>query len=324
MALKTLKRRNKKDLKWPKIIIAILSTVGVVDTGAITLKEWGFLTSLSCPGIQNGCANVLNSPWGTLFENNQINLPLSLAGLITYLSILVLTIFLSVNLISSKDSLNKIIWWLIFLISCGSSTFSFLLINIMFLKIKSYCFFCILSSILSLSIFIVSIIGAKFESREPMIFRGFIVALAVIISGLIWSTNVDPSSANNISSPTEKVSPEITTSSSPNKIKFAKFLRKNDISMYSAYWCPHCHDQKQLFGKDAVKELSIFECTKDGKDSQYELCQEKGIELFPSWEINGEIISGVKELNDLAIISGYEGDSNFIDNKPWWMGIFSF
>ena len=64
MALKTLNRRNKKDLKWPKIIIAILSTIGIVDTGSITLKNWGLFTSLSCPGIKNGCETVLSSPWG--------------------------------------------------------------------------------------------------------------------------------------------------------------------------------------------------------------------------------------------------------------------
>jgi len=160
MALKTLKSRNNKDLKWPKIIIAILSTIGLVDTGSITLKNWGLFTSLSCLGIQNGCETVLNSPWGTLFENNQVNIPLSLAGFITYLSILVITIILSLNLISPKEKLNKFLWWLVFLISCASSTFSFLLINIMFLKIQAYCFFCILSAILSFSIFIVSMIGA--------------------------------------------------------------------------------------------------------------------------------------------------------------------
>ena len=44
MALKTLNRRNKTDLKWPKIIIAILSTIGIVDTGSITLKNWGLFT----------------------------------------------------------------------------------------------------------------------------------------------------------------------------------------------------------------------------------------------------------------------------------------
>ena len=311
MALKTLNKRNKKDLKWPKIIIAILSTIGIVDTGSITLKNWGLFTSLSCPGIQNGCETVLNSPWGTLFENNQVNIPLSLAGFITYLSILVITIVLSLNLISPKEKLNKFLWWLVFLISCASSTFSFLLINIMFFKIQAYCFFCILSAILSFSIFIISMIGAKFESREPMIYRGFIIALTVLIGGLIWSNNVDPSNAIDISNNTGKVSPVITKSSSPQKVKFAKFLTDNNFKMYSAYWCPHCHDQKQLFGKKAVKELTIIECAQDGKDNQYKLCREKQIEGFPSWEINEKIYSGVKDLNDLAIMTGYEGDSNF-------------
>ena len=166
MALKTLNRRNKKDLKWPKIIIAILSTIGIVDTGSITLKNWGLFTSLSCPGIQNGCETVLNSPWGTLFENNQVNIPLSLAGFITYLSILVITIVLSLNLISPKEKLNKFLWWLVFLISCASSTFSFLLINIMFFKIQAYCFFCILSAILSFSI-----PGHESEVNNPQFFK---------------------------------------------------------------------------------------------------------------------------------------------------------
>ena len=311
MGLESLKRRKKNDLKWPKIIIAVLSTIGLVDTGSITLKNWGLFNSLSCPGIKKGCETVLNSPWGTLFENNQFNIPLSLAGVITYSSILLLSIFLSLNIISPKEKLNKLLWWLIFLISCASSVFSLLLLNIMFIKINAYCFFCILSAILSISIFIISIIGAKFESREPMFYRGLIVALTILIGGLIWSNNVDPSKANDISNTSEKVSPIITTSSSPQKIKFARFLSDNNIKMFSAYWCPHCHDQKQLFGKKAVKELTIVECAKDGKDNQYELCREKEIQGFPSWEIKGEIFSGVKDLNDLAIITGYDGDTKF-------------
>ena len=311
MALESLKRRKKNDLKWPKIIIAVLSTIGLVDTGSITLKNWGLFNSLSCPGIKKGCETVLNSPWGTLFENNQFNIPLSLAGVITYSSILLLSIFLSLNIISPKEKLNKLLWWLIFLISCASSVFSLLLLNIMFIKINAYCFFCILSAILSISIFILSIIGAKFESREPMFYRGLIVALTILIGGLIWSNNVDPSKANDISNTSEKVSPIITTSSSPQKIKFARFLSDNNIKMFSAYWCPHCHDQKQLFGKKAVKALTIVECAKDGKDNQYELCREKEIQGFPSWEIKGEIFSGVKDLNDLAIMTGYDGDTNF-------------
>ena len=311
MAIKTLKSRNTKELKWPKIFIAILSTIGIVDTGSITLKKWGLFTSLSCPGLQNGCETVLNSPWGILFANNQINIPLSLAGFITYLSILIIIIILSLKVISPREKLNKFLWWLIFLISCASSAFSFLLINIMFFKIQAYCFFCILSAILSFSIFIITMIGAKFESREPMIFRGFMVAISILLGGIIWSNHVDPSNAMNVPIPTENLAPTITTSSSPQKVKFAKFLNENNIVMYSAYWCPHCHDQKQLFGKEAVKELKVIECAKDGKDNQYELCQTKGISGFPSWEINGEIYSGTRDLNDLAAATGYQGDSNF-------------
>ena len=119
-------------------------------------------------------------------------------------------------------------------------------------------------------------IGAKFESREPMIFRSFIVAISVLLAGLIWSTNVDPSNAIDVASPTEKVSPIITTASSPQKVNFAKFLSESNIVMYSAYWCPHCYDQKQLFGEEAVKSLKIVECAKDGKDNDYKLCQTKG------------------------------------------------
>ena len=154
-------------------------------------------------------------------------------------------------------------------------------------------------------------IGGKFESREPMIFRGFIVAISVLLGGLIWSTNIDPSNATEVSIATAKVSPEITTSSSPQKVEFAKYLKENNVVMYSAYWCPHCHDQKQLFGKKAVKELKIIECAKDGKDNQYDLCKTKGINGFPSWEIKNEIYSGIKNLNDLAIMTGYEEETNF-------------
>ena len=52
MALKTKNRRNKKDLKWPKIIIAILSTIGIVDTGSITLKNWGLLLRFLAQGYK--------------------------------------------------------------------------------------------------------------------------------------------------------------------------------------------------------------------------------------------------------------------------------
>jgi len=310
MKINKLKSLNEKNIKWPKIVIALLSTIGIVDTGSITLKNWGLFTSLSCPG-RNGCDAVLNSPWGTLYSNNQINIPLSLAGLITYSLILLVTIILTLKIFPPKEKLSKTLWWFIYLLSCGSSVFSFLLINIMFFKIKAFCIFCVLSAILSFSIFILTIIGAKFDNRETMLYRGITIAFIVLLGGLIWSNQVDPSNASEIINPSEKSAPIITTKSSKQKIDFARFLNENKIIMYSAYWCPHCHDQKQLFGKKAAEELTIIECAKDGINNQYELCGQKGIEGFPSWEINNNIYSGTRDLQELANMAGYTGDTNF-------------
>jgi len=311
MSFNTIKIKNEKNLKWPKILIAILSTIGIADTGSITLKNWGLFNSLSCPGVNKGCDAVLNSPWGTLIKNDQLNIPLSFAGFLTYSTILFIVLILSLKIISPKQEIYKNLWWLLYLISCGSSVFSILLISIMIIKIQSFCFFCLLSAILSLSIFILTIIGARFDNRETMFYRGLIVAFAVLMGGLIWSNQVDPARANEINLSNEKVSPPITTVSSKEKINFAKYLSDNNIVMYSAYWCPHCNDQKQLFGKKAVEELTIVECAKDGKDNKHELCQEKRIEGFPSWEINNEIYSGTMSLDELAEMTDYNGEINF-------------
>jgi len=311
MSLNTIKIKNEKNLKWPKILIAILSTIGIADTGSITLKNWGLFNSLSCPGVNKGCDAVLNSPWGTLIKNDQWNIPLSLAGLLTYSAILFVVLILSLKIISPKQKIYRNFWWLLYLISCGSSVFSILLISIMIIKIKSFCFFCLLSAILSFSIFILTIIGARFDNRETMFYRGLIVAFTVLIGGLIWSNQVDPARAKEINFSNERVSPQITTVSSQEKINFAKYLSNNNIVMYSAYWCPHCNDQKQLFGKKAVEELIIIECAKDGKNNKYKLCQDKGIEGFPSWEINNEVYSGTRSLRELAQMTNYEGPLNF-------------
>ena len=97
----------------------------------------------------------------------------------------------------------------------------------------------------------------------------------------------------------------ITNESSKYSIELAKYLADNGVVKYSAYWCPNCYDQAKIFGKEAYKKLNVVECARDGKNSQTQLCIDKNIEGFPSWEINGKIIIGVRSLNDLAELTGY-------------------
>ena len=98
----------------------------------------------------------------------------------------------------------------------------------------------------------------------------------------------------------------VTSESTKESISLAKYLKDNGVVKYSAYWCPNCLDQSELFGKEAYKELNVVECARDGKNSQTQLCIDKKIEGFPSWEINGKIIIGVQTLKKLSELTGYK------------------
>ena len=98
----------------------------------------------------------------------------------------------------------------------------------------------------------------------------------------------------------------VTSESTKESIEFAKYLKDIGVVKYSAYWCPNCLNQSELFGKQAYKELNVVECAKDGKNSQTQLCIDKKIQGFPSWEIDGKIIVGVLTLKELSKLTGYE------------------
>ena len=99
---------------------------------------------------------------------------------------------------------------------------------------------------------------------------------------------------------------KVTTESTKESIALARYLSDQGAVKYSAYWCPNCLYQGELFGKQAYKELNVVECARDGKNSQTQLCIDKKIEGFPTWEIDGKIIMGVQTLKKLSQLSGYE------------------
>ena len=98
----------------------------------------------------------------------------------------------------------------------------------------------------------------------------------------------------------------VTSESTKESVELAKYLKVKGVVKYSAYWCPNCLNQGELFGKQAYKELNVVECARDGKKSQTQLCIDKNIQGFPSWEINGKIILGVLTLEELSTLTGYE------------------
>jgi len=99
--------------------------------------------------------------------------------------------------------------------------------------------------------------------------------------------------------------PAITAKSSEYAKKLSKHLQSKHVKMYGAYWCSHCYNQKQMFGKEAFANIEYIECDKRGYQSQNKLCKEKGLPGYPTWEIDGELYPGEMELKDLAVFSEF-------------------
>ena len=98
----------------------------------------------------------------------------------------------------------------------------------------------------------------------------------------------------------------VTSESTKESIELAKHLNEKGVVKYSAYWCPNCIKQSELFGKRAYKELNVVECARDGINSQTQLCIDKKIKGFPTWEINGKLILGVLSLKELSKLTGFK------------------
>ena len=99
---------------------------------------------------------------------------------------------------------------------------------------------------------------------------------------------------------------KVTSESTRESIRLARYLNDNGVVKYSAYWCPNCLNQSELFGKQAYKELIVVECARDGINSQTQLCVDKKIKGFPTWEINGKLILGLLSLKELSKLTGFK------------------
>ena len=93
---------------------------------------------------------------------------------------------------------------------------------------------------------------------------------------------------------------------SPEMIAFAECLGAKGATFYGAFWCPHCQNQKAMFGS-ADKHLPYVECsTPDGK-GQLPACQEAKINGYPTWEFaDGSRLTGEVSLATLAEKTGCE------------------
>jgi glutaredoxin len=86
--------------------------------------------------------------------------------------------------------------------------------------------------------------------------------------------------------------------------EFAKCLTDNGAVMYGAFWCPHCARTKKNFGS-SFRFIEYVECDPRGDDEQSEMCIEKGIDNYDTWEfIDGSRVIGEPSFEELSGSTG--------------------
>lgn len=290
--------------RWSRLLIAGLASIGAAVTAYLTYTKFTG-NEAACP--TSGCDIVLSSPYATVSGQ-----PLALFGLLAYLSMIGFAI--APLLINKKSDLQAKVenttGLLLFLGSTSMMVFSGYLMYLLAFEIKTVCVYCLASAFLSLSLFVLSLIGRDWQDVGQLLFSGAIVGVIVLVGTLGVYANVN-NPAITQSSAEQAPGYNITTRSGAAEINLAKHLQSTGAVFYGAYWCPHCHDQKQLFGREAAQFIPYVECAQDAPNTEMARCQAANVQGFPTWVVNGQTVRGTQSLEELAQLSGYQGDRNF-------------
>ncbi|MEA5570027.1 vitamin K epoxide reductase family protein [Calothrix sp. UHCC 0171] len=335
--------------RYSRIIIAAIAGIGALTTAYLTYEKLsgGAVACVAETAGKAGCNDVLSSPWAEIPVGSGI--PLPIYGFLAYLSMLIFALSpLAIKPEENKEQRKKIenVTWLLLLVGAFAMTvFSAYLMYVMAFRIQALCPYCIASATFSLSFLVLTIIGRSWEDLGQIFFTGIIVGMVTLIATLgvyggigkgakLQIGQISPeavrivesgggqggkllfdASPGKVGEPSPEFGWEVTTTSGEAEIQLAQHLVKVGAKQYSAFWCPHCHEQKLLFGKEAQKILddnnAKVECAAQSPKGKPQDCQAAGIKGFPTWIINGKQYSGVQNLDELAKVTGYTGIRNF-------------
>lgn len=299
-------RRRIASKSWARPVVGAIALLGTLLTGYLTvLKLTG--GEAFCP--TTGCSTVLSSSYAEVF-----GLPLALFGCVAYgttglLAGLPLLWRKPENLDGKPSAWEDRAWMLLFLLSTAMVLFSGYLVYLLVTQLQAFCLYCWASALLSLALWLVVLVGRSWEDFGGLWFNGALVALGVLVFALALNPQVPGLASQSVDQSIEQT--EAAAPSSPAAIALAQHLSESGALMYGAYWCPHCQEQKKLFGAAGAEALPYVECDASGKNGQPEKCRAAGIDGFPTWKIGDQTLSGTQDLETLAEASGYTGSRAF-------------
>lgn len=282
-----------------------LGSLGFLETAYLTYLKLSN-TDAFCPIGGGNCGDILNSDYALVF-----GVPLPLIGMAAYG--LVATLGLQMTRKDLPFKISEITGRFILL---GSTT-AMAVSSAYFLYILSTkfegasCLYCLTSALLSFGLLFTIVKDFGLQEIQRVVGLQLCIA-SLVVATLSTSYNISPSASTSLAEiDLQPFTTEITTQSSPLAISLARHLHSIGAKMYGAFWCSHCIEQKQIFGREASKLLDYVECFPEGYRKGVKIakaCADARIEGFPTWVINGEVLSGDKELSELAQVSGFDLD----------------
>jgi uncharacterized membrane protein len=266
----------KQHPNWPILALAI---TGMILSGYLTYSAWQGQSVAGCT-VGSACDVVLNSRWSKL-----LGMPISFWGFLTY------ALLAAIAWNKTTPSQWKMAWT----VTIIGLLYSLYLTGVSLIVLNSACPYCLTSLGVMTAIFAVLLM------RRPAKMPGFswgrwlgkttgAAVLIIIILHLHYSGYIGKTAG-----------PE-----DPWVRGLVEHLAKTDAKFYGASWCPHCSDQKELFGPSSSR-VPYIECSPGGpRAPQAQACNDAGIKSYPTWIINGQRYSGIQSLDSLAQFSNYK------------------
>lgn len=268
---------------WPLLAI---SGLGIALTGYLS---WAAFSGGAVQGCSagGGCDVVLTSRWATL-----LGLPTAFWGLLAY------TGLAAIAFVRRVDRHWSYAWTAAFFGVCYSVYLTVVSLTIL----QSACPYCLTSLGL-----MTAALALVVWQRPPQTAHRSWLGLSAgrgVLAGLV----VLLLHANYVAPQAEPAGPE-----DPMIRALAEHLTERGALFYGASWCPHCQEQKRLFGASAGR-LPYVECSPAGPNTpQAPSCNMAGVQSYPTWIVNGRAIAvgQVLSLAQLADASGFPGAAHF-------------
>src|SRR5262245_35820130 len=261
---------------WPLLALSIL---GILLTAYLSWTGWTGNSVKGC-SVGSSCDIVLSSRWAKLF-----GVPTAFWGMLAYLT-LAATAF-----IRRADWHWRISWMVAF----SGLLYSAYLTTISMTVLGAACPYCLTSLALMTSIF------ALVTYQRPDVFPEF--------SWSRWLMTTTPAAAVVIvllHLNYTGILGEQPAAEDPATRALAIHVAQSGAKMYGAYWCPHCQEQKEIFGPSASR-LPYIECSPGGRSApQAQECRDAKIESYPTWIINGKRFEQVMNQKQLADATGFQ------------------